>query len=546
MARSAGRRLAGSVDRSVRPRGVGNRAEPGGTRRERRRRDASRASPHSCALSMGDSWRLGTHISDDEGPRRQPGAPEHQAKFEGQYNTAPVTVRPDGTSTTKHFHGAFTGGFSAGYYNSVGSAEGWTPSEWRSSRAGGTQEQQAEDFMDDEDRVALKARGALVATADFAKAAAGPSRGGGGGPESTRAPPREGADGAHGRLAELLRVPTGSDSVGHRMLRQMGWREGFGAGARVERRRPRRAAEPGAAAGGGSGRKVYGAARGPPAGSDVGGDSGGELSDEEGCAARGAAAAAARAPRAVEHVRYELKADTFGVGYEPHRAAPELAAAALRSRKAGGGAARTLGAAAGLSYGELEDELGGSRDMQQFDTSLGGPSDEEEESGGAAAGAVAAGARGKRGGGSGRDAGAPSDAGLRGFTAAVRVSGPRHARHEPPRVRRRPLSRLKSDCGLSPSRRSLITSTPVPLGLHALSARWAHGMGARLVPQQDHLPNMAGARRLRRAPRVLLQAAAAASALRRRRGHCGAGREGPAPRYASRSRFTHDLGEVYL
>lgn len=32
------------------------------------------------------------------------------------------------------FHGAFTGGFSAGYFNSVGSAEGFTPATFTSSR----------------------------------------------------------------------------------------------------------------------------------------------------------------------------------------------------------------------------------------------------------------------------------------------------------------------------------------------------------------------------------------------------------------------------
>ncbi|OMJ09976.1 G patch domain-containing protein 1-like protein [Smittium culicis] len=53
----------------------------------------------------------------------------------------------------KKFHGAFTGGFSAGYFNTVGSAEGWTPSNFvssRSNRAKYTQ-QKPEDFMDRED-----------------------------------------------------------------------------------------------------------------------------------------------------------------------------------------------------------------------------------------------------------------------------------------------------------------------------------------------------------------------------------------------------------
>jgi len=34
----------------------------------------------------------------------------------------------------RRFHGAFTGGFSAGYFNTVGSSEGWQPSKFVSSR----------------------------------------------------------------------------------------------------------------------------------------------------------------------------------------------------------------------------------------------------------------------------------------------------------------------------------------------------------------------------------------------------------------------------
>lgn len=47
----------------------------------------------------------------------------------------------------RRFHGAFTGGFSAGYFNTVGSEEGWTPSEYKSGR----RRQRPEDFMDEED-----------------------------------------------------------------------------------------------------------------------------------------------------------------------------------------------------------------------------------------------------------------------------------------------------------------------------------------------------------------------------------------------------------
>ena len=43
------------------------------------------------------------------------------------------------------FHGAFTGGFSAGYFNTVGTKEGWKPSQIKK------RDQRLEDFMDDED-----------------------------------------------------------------------------------------------------------------------------------------------------------------------------------------------------------------------------------------------------------------------------------------------------------------------------------------------------------------------------------------------------------
>eukprot|EP00656_Telonema_subtile_P004537 TRINITY_DN12073_c0_g1_i2.p1 TRINITY_DN12073_c0_g1~~TRINITY_DN12073_c0_g1_i2.p1 ORF type:complete len:205 (+),score=46.60 TRINITY_DN12073_c0_g1_i2:169-783(+) len=53
----------------------------------------------------------------------------------------------------RRFHGAFTGGFSAGWFNSVGTKEGWTPQTFRSSRNERAQHKQSvDDFMDDEDK----------------------------------------------------------------------------------------------------------------------------------------------------------------------------------------------------------------------------------------------------------------------------------------------------------------------------------------------------------------------------------------------------------
>ncbi|CEF67905.1 G-patch domain and Domain of unknown function DUF1604 domain-containing protein [Strongyloides ratti] len=53
----------------------------------------------------------------------------------------------------QRFHGAFTGGFSAGYFNTVGSKHGWVPTSFTSTKGKRTnfEGQRREDFMDDED-----------------------------------------------------------------------------------------------------------------------------------------------------------------------------------------------------------------------------------------------------------------------------------------------------------------------------------------------------------------------------------------------------------
>ncbi|CAN7950171.1 unnamed protein product, partial [Ixodes hexagonus] len=53
----------------------------------------------------------------------------------------------------RRFHGAFTGGFSAGFYNTVGTKEGWTPATFKSSKANKSDNVplRPEDFMDEED-----------------------------------------------------------------------------------------------------------------------------------------------------------------------------------------------------------------------------------------------------------------------------------------------------------------------------------------------------------------------------------------------------------
>ncbi|POS85545.1 hypothetical protein EPUL_004578 [Erysiphe pulchra] len=122
----------------------------------------------------------------------------------------------------KRLHGAFTGGFSAGYFNTVGSKEGWTPSTFISSRsnrnndASKIRQKRPEDFMDEEDiRDAEDARkvetvagfSGLGTTANdtFRKAA----------------------------LIDLFRVE--GETIGSKLLQKMGWKEGQGIGPRIRR-----------------------------------------------------------------------------------------------------------------------------------------------------------------------------------------------------------------------------------------------------------------------------------------------------------------------
>lgn len=69
----------------------------------------------------------------------------------------------------KRWVGAFTGGFTAGYKNTVGSKEGWAPSTFVSSRKDRSQKQQQNvmDFMDEEDIAQSVAGQTLVARSEY-------------------------------------------------------------------------------------------------------------------------------------------------------------------------------------------------------------------------------------------------------------------------------------------------------------------------------------------------------------------------------------------
>lgn len=125
----------------------------------------------------------------------------------------------------RRLHGAFTGGFSAGYFNTVGSKEGWAPATFVSSRTERAKKKAArpEDFMDEEDLQDIKDSRNLVDTTEEMDLSGGTKM--------------EGVDDdpiTSALQASLLPAP--KDSAGARILMRMGWRLGQGIGPRVSLR----------------------------------------------------------------------------------------------------------------------------------------------------------------------------------------------------------------------------------------------------------------------------------------------------------------------
>ncbi|AEO64220.1 uncharacterized protein THITE_2110136 [Thermothielavioides terrestris NRRL 8126] len=122
----------------------------------------------------------------------------------------------------KRFHGAFTGGWSAGYFNTVGSKEGWTPSSFVSSRTNRRKDdpnavqQRPEDFMDEEDLADAEESRRIQTQASFS----------GLGTTADDATRTSG-------LMGLLRVE--GETIGTKLLRRMGWKDGQGIGPKIRR-----------------------------------------------------------------------------------------------------------------------------------------------------------------------------------------------------------------------------------------------------------------------------------------------------------------------
>lgn len=123
----------------------------------------------------------------------------------------------------RRFHGAFTGGFSAGFFNTVGSLEGWTPSEFKSSRSDKAEKklQKPEDFMDSEDVGAFGIAPKLVkATSDYSNTT-----------KRKRILNTKGPIPGVPVLHSLLQPA--KETIGIRLLKSMGWKPGQGVGPRL-------------------------------------------------------------------------------------------------------------------------------------------------------------------------------------------------------------------------------------------------------------------------------------------------------------------------
>lgn len=123
----------------------------------------------------------------------------------------------------KRLHGAFTGGYSAGYFNTVGSKEGWTPQTFVSSRTNRAKKGEAkqgmrpEDFMDEEDLAEQREAQQLETQGGFAGLGAAGA-----------------ASASKGMFSDLFK--TTGETMGVKLLQRMGWRQGQGVGPRVRRR----------------------------------------------------------------------------------------------------------------------------------------------------------------------------------------------------------------------------------------------------------------------------------------------------------------------
>ncbi|KAI3918860.1 hypothetical protein MKW98_017308 [Papaver atlanticum] len=123
----------------------------------------------------------------------------------------------------RRFHGAFTGGYSAGYFNTVGSKEGWVPQTFTSSRKkrAEVKQQDISNFLDDDEKEEMKNRSLETSMQfdTFGSTAAEIAR------RQAEKEQENRPSAIPGLVPDEIILPV-SSSIGVKLLQKMGWRHG--------------------------------------------------------------------------------------------------------------------------------------------------------------------------------------------------------------------------------------------------------------------------------------------------------------------------------
>ncbi|PWA53952.1 hypothetical protein CTI12_AA440330 [Artemisia annua] len=146
------------------------------------------------------------------------------AEASGQLRTVPAhkqEVRDE--EGRRRFHGAFSGGFSAGYFNTVGSKEGWTPQTFTSSRKKRAEiiQQDVTTYLDEDEKAEMvgNSLGTSMQFDTFGFTAAEIAR------SQSEKEQNQRPSAIPGPAPDELIVPA-TDPIGVRLMLKMGWRRG--------------------------------------------------------------------------------------------------------------------------------------------------------------------------------------------------------------------------------------------------------------------------------------------------------------------------------
>lgn len=222
----------------------------------------------------------------------------------------------------RRFHGAFTGGFSAGFYNTVGSKEGWAPQTFTSSRKkrAEVKGQTVYNFLDDDEKTEFEARDLSASSKfdTFGFTVAEVAR------KQAEKELQTRPSAIPGPIPDEIIVPV-AESIGVKLLVKMGWRHGRSIGASdiasiSESRREARKAFLALAQNNESSlspKTAYGVERQPLMQSEVIGDEKTNELDED-------VDAVVQAHRSTPVFVIHPKNDLYGLGYDPFKNAPEF------------------------------------------------------------------------------------------------------------------------------------------------------------------------------------------------------------------------------